>query len=100
MLHIVKKNTTKNYSVDIFCRRLCDDNKKKKRKKKRIKKKVQVQLESFKSGIEALNNIQQNVYNRHLMMTLGGVETVVLKCSYIIRHTSDIITEYVNKKQL
>ena len=34
------------------------------------------------------------------MMTHGGVEIVVLKFSYIIRHGSDIITEYVNKKHL
>ena len=51
-------------------------------------------------GIEALNNIQQNVCNRHLMMTHGVVEIVVLKFSYIIRHGSDIITEYVNKEYL
>ena len=36
------------------------------------------------------------------MMTHGGVEmhVVVLKFSYIIRHGSDIIIEYVNKKHL
>ena len=35
------------------------------------------------------------------MMTHGGVEihVVILKFSYIIRDGSDIITEYVNKKQ-
>ena len=56
----------------------------------------------MKSGIEALSNIQQNVYNRHLMMTHGGVEihVVVLKVSYIIRHASNSITEYANKKHL
>ena len=34
------------------------------------------------------------------MKTHCGVEIVVLKFSYIIRHGSDIITEYVNKKHL
>ena len=33
-------------------------------------------------------------------MILGGFEMVVLKFSYIIRHGSDIIAEYVNKKHL
>ena len=34
------------------------------------------------------------------MVTHGEVEIVVLKFSYIIRHGSDIITEYVNEKHL
>ena len=55
---------------------------------------------ALNSVIEAVNNIQQNVCNRHLTITHGGVEIVVLKFSYINRHGSDIITEYVNKKYL
>ena len=62
------------------CRRFCKDNKKS-YKKKQKRKTVQVQLESLsfplKIGVEALNNTQQNVCNRHLMMTHGGVEIVV-----------------------
>ena len=33
-------------------------------------------------------------------MTHGGVEIIVLKFNYILRHGSGIITEYVNKKHL
>ena len=58
---------------------------------------VPVQLESLNFFLKirewSLKNIEQYVCNRHPMLTHGGVEKVVLKFSYIIRHGSDIITE-------
>ena len=102
MLKTIQKYKTKKekkYGGDIYCRRLCDDNRKTKPK---INRTIQVQLQSLSSPpltsvTEVLNNIQQNVCNCHLIMTHGevGIHGVVLKFSYIIWHGSDIITEYV-----
>ena len=104
--NMLKKNTVEISFADSFVKTIEKNTQKKptnnnNNNNNKRNRTVQVQLESlsfpFKSGIEALNNIQQNVWNRHLMMTHGGVEIVVLKYSYIIWHSSDIITEYVNK---